>query len=220
VAGDVKRELVRREYDNSGRQAQVRATRARIIDAARALFIADGYPATSVEAVAAAAEVAPATVYRLFGSKRELLRAIIDVASGGDDEPIPFHERPEVVALRREPDPVRYVAGFARLAHEVAQRLDPIYELVEAAVAVDPDSAELLAMMREQRFVGQSRIAGDLADRNALRKGVSASQAQDVIYALFSPELRRVLLSQRGWAATTYVRWLTTMVAAAVLDQR
>jgi AcrR family transcriptional regulator len=208
----------RREYDNSRRQAQVRATRAGIIAAARTLFVERGYSATSVEAVAEAAEVAPATVYRLFGSKRELLKAVIDVSSGGDAEPIPFNERPEVVALLQEPDPVRFLAGFARLAHEVGQRLDPIYEVVEAAAAIDPDSAALVSLMREQRFVGQGRIARALADRKALRKGMTLSQAHDSIYALFSPELRRVLLTERGWTPTVYERWLAHMLAAAVLE--
>jgi AcrR family transcriptional regulator len=219
MAGAVKPDgSERRGYDNSRRQAQARATRSRVIAAARDLFVERGYPATSIEAVAEAADVAPATVYRLFGSKRELLKAIIDVGSGGDDRPIPFNERPEVVALLNEPDPIRCVEGFARLASEMGQRLDPIYEVVEAAAAVDSDSAELLSLMREQRFVGQGRIARALADRKALRKGMSLSQAHDAIYALFSPELRRVLLADRGWSPSAYAKWLTNMAVAAVLE--
>ncbi|MGN6472176.1 MAG: TetR family transcriptional regulator, partial [Mycobacteriales bacterium] len=170
------------------------------------------------EAVAAEAEVAPATVYRLFGTKRELLKAVIDVSSGGDDDPIPFNERPAVVALLNEPDPVSYLAGFARLAWEVGQRLDPIYDIVEAAAAVDPDSAELVSLMREQRFIGQGRIARGLADRKALRKGLTVSQAHDAIYALHSPELRRVLLTERRWTQAAYERWLTEMLVAALLE--
>ena len=72
----------RRQYDNSRRRARTSDTRARIIEAARTLFVERGYALTSVEAVADAARVAPATVYRLFGSKREILKEIIDVSSG------------------------------------------------------------------------------------------------------------------------------------------
>lgn len=207
-----------RGYDNSRREARADATRARVVTAARSLFIERGYASTSIEAVAEVADVAPATVYRLFGSKRELLKAIIDVSSGGDDKPLPFNERPEVVALLNEPDPRRYLAGFARLSREVGERLDPVYELVEAAAAVDADSADLLALMREQRFVGHGRIARGLADRKALRKGVTLTQAHDAIYALLSPELRRVALKERGWTSAAYERWLAKMLAAAVLD--
>jgi AcrR family transcriptional regulator len=208
----------RRSYDNSRREARADAKRARIIATARSLFIERGYAATSVEVVAQVADVAPATVYRLFGSKRELLKAIIDVSSGGDDRPLPFNERPEVVALLNEPDPRRYLAGFARLSREVGQRLDPIYELVEAAAAVDADSADLLALMREQRFVGHGRIARGLADRKALRKDVTLTKAHDAIYALLSPELRRVVLRECGWTPAAYERWLAHILAAAVLD--
>lgn len=215
----VNREAVatRRQYDNSRRQAQTDETRRRIIDSARALFLEHGYALTSVEAAADAAGVAPATVYRLFGSKRELLKAIIDVSSGGDDLPIPFHERPQVVALLQEPDPVRYLERFARIISETSARLDPIYGVVEAAAAVDADSAELLALMRDQRFVGHGRVARGLADREALPKRMSVSQAHDAIFAICSPELRRVVLSQRGWPRRRYERWLIDLLKAAVL---
>jgi AcrR family transcriptional regulator len=219
MEGSVKREAApaRRRYDNSRRQAQTSETRARIIDAARTLFVEHGYALTSVEAAADAADVAPATVYRLFGSKRELLKAIIDVNSGGDDLPIPFHERPEVVALLQEPDPVRYVKRFARIVSETSARLDPLYAVVEAAATVDTDSAGLLALMREQRFIGHGRVARGLADRKALPRRMSVPQAHDTIYAISSPELRGVLLAQRGWTRKTYERWLSDVLIAALL---
>jgi AcrR family transcriptional regulator len=209
-----------RSYDSSRRRQRALETRQRVIVAARSLFIERGYPATSMEAIAAAAEIAPATLYRLFGAKRDLLKAVIDTTSGGDDEPIPFYERPAVIALLGEPDPVRYLAGFAHLACETGQRLDPIYAVVEAAAAVDNDSADLLVLMREQRFVGQGRVARGLADRKALRKGVTVARAHDVIYGLFSPELRRVLMTQRGWTAKAYERWLADSLTANLLASR
>jgi AcrR family transcriptional regulator len=220
MGGSVKREAVpvRRQYDSSRRRAQTSETRARIIEVACRLFVEHGYALTSVEAAADAAGVAPATVYRLFGSKRELLKAIIDFSSGGDDLPIPFHERPEVVALLQEPDPVRYVQRFARIVSETSARLDPLYAVVEAAAAVDADSAGLLALMREQRLVGHGRVARGLADRKALPKGMSVPQAHDTIYAISSPELRRVFMVQRGWTQKTYERWLADVLIAAVLQ--
>lgn len=214
----VKRGAGRRTYDNSRRHAQTNETRARVIESARALFVARGYAQTSMEATAEAADVAPATVYRLFGSKRELLKAIIDVSSGGDERPIAFHERPQVVALLREPDPAHYLERFARVVRETSARLDPIYQVVETAAAVDADSAELLALMRQQRFVGHGRVAQGLADRKVLPRGMTVAQAHDAIYAISSPELRRVVISQRGWAAKTYERWLAEMLKAAVLS--
>jgi imidazolonepropionase-like amidohydrolase len=50
--------------------------------AARSLFIEHGYPDTTLEAVADTADVALPTLYRLFGSKRALLKAVLVDASG------------------------------------------------------------------------------------------------------------------------------------------
>src|SRR5215469_11581826 len=85
---------VKRPYDNSRRQAQVQATRLRIIKAAKALFIAHGYPAATLEAIADAADTSLPTLYRLFSSKPALLKAVLDVSFGGDDQPVAFADRP------------------------------------------------------------------------------------------------------------------------------
>lgn len=65
-------------------------TRARIRDAAIALFGRDGFAATSVRAIAAAAGVSPALVLHHFGSKDELRAAcdafIVEQSLGRTDE--------------------------------------------------------------------------------------------------------------------------------------
>src|SRR5258707_2103188 len=105
-----------RSYDNSRRQARVRATRAQVAAAALGLFIERGYPATTIEAIAAASDTPIATVYRLFGSKRGILSHVVDIAFGGDDQPIAFADRPAVRSALAEPDPGRLLAAFAHLA--------------------------------------------------------------------------------------------------------
>ncbi|MCX2734223.1 TetR/AcrR family transcriptional regulator [Saccharopolyspora sp. NFXS83] len=52
--------------------------RAAILSAARELFLADGFDRSSVDAVAAKAEVSKRTVYDYFGDKRTLLQAVVD----------------------------------------------------------------------------------------------------------------------------------------------
>jgi hypothetical protein len=118
-----------------------------------------------------------------------------------------------------EPDPARLLERFARLVAETSARLDPLYAVVEAAAAVDGDCAELATLMREQRFVGHGRVARALAARRALAKGLTVAQAHDVVYAVSSPELRRVLVQQRGWTRPAYERWLARTLAAAVLPR-
>jgi AcrR family transcriptional regulator len=194
-------EAVKRGYDNTRRLAQVRATRLRVIEAAKRLFIECGYPATTLEAVAGAADVSLPTLYRLFGSKRALLAAVLDTSFGGDDEPIAFAERPAVRAARSEPDPRKMVEAFARIHVELMERTSAILHVLASAAQVDPDAAGVLADIRRQRHTGQSRIVAALVERDALDPSLDPSKAADMVYALMSPDVHRILTVERGWSS-------------------
>jgi AcrR family transcriptional regulator len=199
---------VKRPYDNTRRQAQVRATRLRIIEAAKALFIEQGYPATTLEAIAAAADTSLPTLYRLFSSKRTLLKAVLDVSFGGDDQPIAFGDRPDVQAARDEPDPVALVRAFARIGRDFMERSSQIMHVLATAAQVDPDAAQLLQEIRRQRHTGQSRIVAALAARDALDPELQFSDAADIAYAVLSPDVHRILTTERGWTPEQYQQWL------------
>jgi AcrR family transcriptional regulator len=199
---------VKRPYDNTRRQAQVRATRLRIIEAAKALFIEQGYPATTLEAIAAAADTSLPTLYRLFSSKRTLLKAVLDVSFGGDDQPIAFGDRPDVQAARDQPDPVALVRAFARIGRDFMERSSQIMHVLATAAQVDPDAAQLLQEIRHQRHTGQSRIVAALAARDALDPELQFSDAADIAYAVLSPDMHRILTTERGWTPEQYQQWL------------
>jgi AcrR family transcriptional regulator len=206
-------EAVKRRYDNSRRQAQVRSTRRKVIEAAKRLFTQHGYPATTIEAIAEAADTPLPTVYRLFGSKRALLAAVLDTAFGGDDQPIAFADRPAVRAAQAEPDPVKMVNAFARLARELMERSSAIQHVLATAAQVDPDAAGLLAEIRRQRHTGQSRIVAALAATGALDPSLDTAEAADLVYALLSPDVHRILTVERGWPADRYERWIARSLA-------
>jgi AcrR family transcriptional regulator len=209
-------EAVKRPYDNSRRQAQARATRQRVIETAKRLFTDYGYPATTIEAIADAADVPLPTVYRLFGSKRAMLTAVLDTSLGGDDQPIAFADRPAVRAARTETDPVQMVTAFAHIARELMDRSSAIQHVLATAAQVDPDAAELLAEIRRQRHTGQSRIVAALEARGALDPGLDTAEAADIVYALLSPEVHRILTVERGWPADRYERSIARSLAALV----
>lgn len=210
-------DVKRRRYDNSRRQAQTRATRAEVIITARRLFVQRGYPATTIDAIADAASTPIATVYRLFGSKRGILSAVLDVSLGGDDEPIAFQDRPAIQAALTEADPGRLLDAFARICRELLDRSAPIQYALASAAMVDPEAADQLAITRQQRLAGQSRIARILADRGALTPGLTEADAADTVYTLMSPETHRILTVERGWSADHYQRWLATALRALLL---
>jgi AcrR family transcriptional regulator len=206
-----------RRYDNSRRQAQARATRADVVEAGQRLFVQRGYAATTVEAIAEAAGAAPATVYRLFGSKRGVLIAVLDISFGGDDEPIAFGDRPEVRAALDEPEPHRLLESFARLCRQLLDRSAPVQQVLRDAASADPEAAEVLALVNAQRLQGQSRIARALAARHAIVDGITERDAADIIYTLMSPETHRILTVERSWSAERYEGWLARTLCAVLL---
>ena len=205
---------VKRPYDNSRRQAQVRATRLRIIEAAKALFVARGYPATTLEAIAEAADTSLPTLYRLFSSKPALLKAVLDVSFGGDDQPIAFEDRPDVQAARGETDPQALITAFARIGRDFMERSSAILRVLATAAAFDPEAARLMEEIRRQRHTGQSRIVAALAARDDLDPDLESSEAADITYAAFSPDVHYILTVERGWTAEQYERWLVRSLGA------
>src|SRR6516165_12727101 len=117
---------VKKPYRSALREAQARATRRAIVDAAARLFIQRGYGATTVDAIAEAAGVSRKTVFTSVGGKTEALKLAIDWAIVGDDEPVPMLERPHIKAMQDEPDARQILTGYARNACEVAERIAPL----------------------------------------------------------------------------------------------
>jgi AcrR family transcriptional regulator len=189
-------------------QARTRLARAAVIDAARGLFLERGYGATTVEAISERAEVPPATVYRLFSSKHGILKSLLDVSIVGDHEGVPMADRPGIRALLRDPDPREQLAGFVGITVRVNERIGPLYRILVSAAGTDPDAAALLDELNQQRQRGQRTIAHSLARAGALRPELRERDAADIIHALMSPELYRLLVLDRAWKAERYQRWL------------
>jgi AcrR family transcriptional regulator len=196
-------------------QARTRLARAAVVDAARTLFVERGYGATTIEAISALADVPPATVYRLFSSKRGILKALIDVSIAGDDAAVPMAHRPPVRSLLADPDPRNMLAGFVGIAAQVNSRTAAIYRILVSAAASDPDAAALLDELTSQRQRGQGRIARSLARLGVLRAQLRERDAGDIIHALLSPEMYGLLVIDRGWPPERYETWLTD----TLLDQ-
>jgi AcrR family transcriptional regulator len=198
-------------------QARTRLARRAVLDAARTLFLERGYGTTTIEAISDASEVPQATVYRLFASKRGILKSLIDTSIAGDDEPIPLVERGHVRSLLDEPGPKRSLAGLAAISVDINTRTAPIYRILVGAASSDPDAAAILDELTRQRQEGQGRVAAALARSKALRPGLSASDAGDIVHALASPELHHLLVVDRGWPPDRYERWLADTLVSQLL---
>ena len=188
-----------------------------MLDAALTLFGERGYGATTIEAISSAADVPQATVYRLFASKTGILKALLDTSIAGDDEPVPVAERPHVTSLLATPQPEDLLARLAAMSVEINTRTAPIYGVLVSAAGADPDAAALLDDLTRQRQTGQGNVAAALTRSKSLRPGVRAQDAADVIHALASPELYRLLVIDRNWPDDRYQRWLADTLAQQLL---
>ena len=196
-----------------GSQARTRLARRAVVDAARTLFLERGYRATTIDAISDRSDVPAPTVYRLFSSKLGILKAMLDVSIAGDDQALPLQERPEVAALVAEPDAEKLLARFASITVAINARSSDVYRILLSASGSDPAAAALLADYQQQRADGQGRVARALARVGALRPGLRQRDAADLIHALMSPELYRLLVIDRGWSPQRYEHWLAGTLA-------
>jgi AcrR family transcriptional regulator len=207
----------RRRYDATGRRARAQQTRDEIAEAARRLFIENGYAGTTIADVARQADVSPETIYKGFGSKRALLDAAVTSSIRGDTEATPLRSRHVIDAIRQELDPRRQLQTYGDLLAEVNPRLAPLVRVMREAASSDPEAAAALTELNRNRLESMNEFATLLVGRRALRPGISKRHARDVLWTLSSPELYELLVLERGWSNRQYARWVAGQLTAALL---
>ncbi|WP_245681562.1 TetR/AcrR family transcriptional regulator [Actinomadura kijaniata] len=198
------------------RAARTAANRARMLEAARELFTAHGYTATTMKAIAERAGMAVQTLYFTFATKRAILSELLDVEIAGDAEPVATLDRPWVAAAVAAP-PAEQIRLQVAAAGEILERVTPLLEVVRSAAATDPEIAELWRTNIEQRRTVQLRLAEALAAKTALRGGVDASRAADVALAVLAPETYHLLVGERGWTAGQWREWAADALTLQLL---
>lgn len=204
-----------RTYDASGRQEQARESRQRVIDVARASFLERGYGGTTIAAIAEAAGVSVETIYKGFGGKPGLVRAIHERGLEGDGS-TPAERRSDAISASEE-DPRTIVRAWGRLMAEVSPRVSPILLLVRAAAQAEPELASLLREIDERRLARMKQNARALARRGFLRKGVSVGEAAEIMWAYTSPELYDLFVVRRKWTPAKLGAFAAGALAASLL---
>jgi AcrR family transcriptional regulator len=207
----------KRSYNSALRKQQASQTRMKILDAAQRLFAQRGYAASTVEAIASGAGVAVDTVYAIFGSKREVLRSLLDVRVGGDDAPIDVLDRPGPQAVRHERSQARQLAAFALSVSQIIERVRPVDDIIRGAAAVDSDLAALRARVQESRYESMRELVSWVAANGPLRAGLNQEDAAAMVWTLTSPEVHSLLRATRGWSPERYAAWLGATLTRTLL---
>ncbi|MBV8159906.1 MAG: TetR/AcrR family transcriptional regulator [Acidimicrobiia bacterium] len=204
----------RRTYTSPLRTQQAAQTRHLIVEAAAGLFMSTGYARTTIKDIASQAGVAPDTVYATFGSKVRVLTAVLDsrLAPGGEAS---IMDTAEPRAVRDDPDQRRQLQLFARDMAAISARIRPIFEVLRTAAAVEPEVGAVFAEMEQHRLAHMRQVAVWLARRGPLR--VSRQRAGEIIWALVSPDVGRMLCDVQGWSQAEHAAWLETTLACSLL---
>lgn len=208
----------RRSYDASGRREAALARRQRILGAATELFLANGYPHTTVAAIAQRAGVSEDLIFQLFTGKRGVLKVVMDVAIGGDDQEIALLAREGPQALRAETDQREQLRLFTAGITSQLDRVRPLNDLMRSAAAVEPEIAALQDDLHlRQRRHAMNMIATWLAEHGPLRDEMTVETAGSILWTLASPEVHRMLTVQSSWTSQQYQDWLTDTLTATLL---
>jgi AcrR family transcriptional regulator len=216
MAADAGGDNPRRRYDSPGRRDRARRTRRAVVDAARELFVANGYAATSIRAVAAAAGVSVPTVEQAFGTKRALLKEVVDVTRAGDDEPVAMLDREPAVAAAAAATALEFLDLIAAEIAGVAARVSAVQAVLGAAAAGDPEIAGLAAEIDAQRRVVAGWLVDALGGRAPLRP--ARDRAVDAVWTLLDPVVHRRLTADCGWSTAEFAGWLADALGRLLLS--
>jgi len=197
-----------RPYHSLRRQEQAAATRQRIIQAAHRLFVAQGYTATTLPTIAREAGVAMPTVTAVFGTKYALLDALIKTTVRGDDAPPQLADRSWWQEMLQEPNPLRQLVLYGANIRMIHERTTDIFEIVRGAATADTEIAALRRNLNESRLADVGMVAQSLAEKGTLKPDIAVEQATDILWALGSAEMYRMLVVDRGWLPSQYQEWL------------
>ena len=216
---DVKAGTTSRRYESAKRSELARRVRETILEAARALFLEQGYPVTTMEQIAVRAGVSRPTVYTV-GQKAQLFMLVRDRAIAGDYEPTPMSERPDHMAFTTAADAETSVRAYARASAVLLRRLTPMHARLREAAAVDDELARLWSVAEEERLTGARIVAEVVSAKGPLRRGLDRERAAELVWTLNAPEHYERLVLVRGWTHVEFASWHAETLVHALLPLR
>ena len=192
------------------RQAQIAHTEQRIIAAATELFLADGYVATTLEAVARRAAVGARTVYVRFGTKAALFKRVVDVAIVGDTQPVDVLGRDWMQAALTAPTAAERITAMAAAGRQIMARTGALFAVAQQAAAVEPLIAGFWQQGREQTRHAYAVFWTRMAEDGLLDPAIDLDWLTDTTSILAAAETYLLTTRLTGWDLDTYQHWLAT----------
>jgi AcrR family transcriptional regulator len=203
----------KRPYRSETRRKQADQTKRRILRAAKELFSKHGIDKVTIDELAAKAEVSSPTIFALFRSKRGLLRALMDENL--------FGERYEaLVAEAKAAHPLERLRMAASITRNVYDSEKSEMGLLRGASAFSAELKELERELEQRRFERQEATVRILANEKTLIPGLQVGRAREILWALTSRDIYRMLVIERGWSPSAYEKWLAKILVRALTESR
>lgn len=208
---------VKRTYDASGRRERARARRLAVVLAARELFERDGFRATTITAIAMQAGVSAENIYKGFGSKAAVAKAVFDVVVAGDDEPVPVAQRAAMQAMRHEPDVRRKIVMFVDGLTERQARSAKVLILIRDGRHVDESLTPIWVKVNDEGLAGMTMLSRHLIGSGQLRSGIDLDEVRDVLWNYLAIDTYERLVLTQGWPLQRYSQWLARAITSAIM---
>lgn len=191
------------------RAEQAAVTRRRILAAARRRFGDAGYAATTLREIASEAGVAVQTVYAVFGSKANILRALREsvVTDSAASEAYAA-----ALAATDLDDALGSFARSIRLRWEAGHEIVMIHA---SAAAADPDIRAEVAAADAIRSGGIARLAQRLGE---LERALDPRRVEALLDVLTLTSVYERLVAHHGWSSDEYEEWLANALRRDIRD--
>ena len=160
--------------------------------------------------------MSPESIYKTFGTKAALAKAVFDIVIAGDDEPMPVAKRPEADAIRAESDVRRKIDMYAHGLARRVQRSAWVQILVRDGRHVHDELVPVWNQLLAEALTGMTGLGKHLLDTGQLRPGIRVNEVRDVLWNYIAVDHYERLVLARGWSRERYADWLSRAIAAAI----
>lgn len=199
-------EVKKRPYKSTARNTQAAETRARILTSARDLFELEGFEYVTIEKIAQGAHVSIPTIYSLFQSKLGVLRALVDDALPPDEF------KALVEKSIHEKSPKERLSISAKIARQMYDAERAQVGIFRSTAVLSPELRKLEKEREMRRYTRQEVTIKAMVKENSLIKGLNATKARDILWALTGRDMYRMLVIEQEWTSDEYEKWLTQLL--------
>ena len=188
-----------------------------MVESAHRLFVSDGYAATTMGQIAAAADVAVQTVYYTFGTKGKLLCEVVETTASGGQDLGPSGQPRWVAEMLAVSAPQRVLALGVEHGTAIYDRVAPLWPTVAGAAQTDVEVEHYWRGVAARRNAAQRAMAARLVELGPLRAGLDVDRAGDLVGVLLGHDVYRGLVLEAGWAPSDYRAWAFSMLVEQLL---